>query len=524
MLFSGESALFALFPELFLTENSCFYRLLFNWDKLYLGNYEVVTIDTGKTTITQQKAYIGPNTIYIETKDVNDSTNNKTEIYEALHDNLGSVTDITDENGSVKQHFSYLPFGEQKQTKGVVPYHPITHKGFTGHEQIDVEGINLIHMDGRIYDPVIGRFLSADPFVQDPGNSQCLNRYSYCINNPLAFTDPTGFGLCSWVKRNIISPVVHAVKSVVNSTIGRIFTGILVAAITYFTCGLDLWVAAAIGGATTTGLGLATGNGILKSLGEGFLTATIFGGIGKIAESYKSAHDPGAINVPTPNNDKPMQQEPGDGGRAPQGDDFADPASHKSFENASPSGNAYNYLNVFPSMMSDRAPGSNYSTGTDASQELYNNDWCHYRASYERSNMHYNEERISADLTICENAKRIGIMTACVIAGGGARVTGRGIAKQVERNLVIGRSHDLSAPGALRANEYRLQWPPTGSVKSEWKTNSGLLRSEMHREVPIREASPGDNGGPYLNAERYMLKDRGWQYDSSIKYWFPSGE
>ena len=334
----------------------------------YLGNYEVVTIDTGKTTITQQKAYIGPNTIYIETKDVNDSTNNKTEIYEALHDNLGSVTDITDENGSVKQHFSYLPFGEQKQTKGVVPYHPITHKGFTGHEQIDVEGINLIHMDGRIYDPVIGRFLSADPFVQDPGNSQCLNRYSYCINNPLAFTDPTGFGLCSWVKRNIISPVVHAVKSVVNSTIGRIFTGILVAAITYFTCGLDLWVAAAIGGATTTGLGLATGNGILKSLGEGFLTATIFGGIGKIAESYKSAHDPGAINVPTPNNDKPMQQEPGDGGRAPQGDDFADPASHKSFENASSSGNVPYFQNEMPSKMSDRS-GGNHSNG--AGSESY---------------------------------------------------------------------------------------------------------------------------------------------------------
>ena len=112
---------------------------------------------------------------------------------------------------------------------------------------------------------------------------------------------------------------------------------------------------------------MATGNGILKSLGEGFLTATIFGGIGKIAESYKSAHDPGPINVPTPNNDKPMQQEPGGGGRAPQGDDFADPASHKSFENASPSGNAFNYLNTLPSMMSDRSGNGSFVGGTYAS-------------------------------------------------------------------------------------------------------------------------------------------------------------
>ena len=57
----------------------------------YLGNYELVTIDNGKSIITQQKAYIGPSAIYIETQDSGDSKNNKTEIYEALHDNLGSV-------------------------------------------------------------------------------------------------------------------------------------------------------------------------------------------------------------------------------------------------------------------------------------------------------------------------------------------------------------------------------------------------------------------------------------------------
>ncbi|MBK7728318.1 MAG: RHS repeat-associated core domain-containing protein [Gammaproteobacteria bacterium] len=52
----------------------------------------------------------------------------------------------------------------------------------------------LIHMGGRVYDAEIGRFLSADPFVQDITNLQGLNRYS-CENNPLSYTDPSGFFL-----------------------------------------------------------------------------------------------------------------------------------------------------------------------------------------------------------------------------------------------------------------------------------------------------------------------------------------
>ncbi len=47
--------------------------------------------------------------------------------------------------------------------------------------------------NGRVYDPELGRFMSADPFVQAPYNSQSYNRYSYVFNNPLSFTDPTGY-------------------------------------------------------------------------------------------------------------------------------------------------------------------------------------------------------------------------------------------------------------------------------------------------------------------------------------------
>jgi RHS repeat-associated protein len=70
-----------------------------------------------------------------------------------------------------------------------------THKGYTGHEQLD--NLNLVHMNGRVYDPLIARFLSADPIIQDPYHSQSFNRYSYIWNNPLNGTDPTGFFACT---------------------------------------------------------------------------------------------------------------------------------------------------------------------------------------------------------------------------------------------------------------------------------------------------------------------------------------
>ncbi|MCZ0942207.1 MAG: RHS repeat-associated core domain-containing protein [Gammaproteobacteria bacterium] len=65
-----------------------------------------------------------------------------------------------------------------------------TRRGFTGHEMLDAVG--AIHMNGRIYDPHLGRFLRADPFVQFPANLQSHNRYSYALNNPLSYTDPSG--------------------------------------------------------------------------------------------------------------------------------------------------------------------------------------------------------------------------------------------------------------------------------------------------------------------------------------------
>jgi RHS repeat-associated protein len=70
---------------------------------------------------------------------------------------------------------------------------PSTHRGYTGHEHLDRGHLGLIHANARIYDPTLGVFLSPDPFIQAPHYTQSHHRYSYTFNNPLKYTDPSGY-------------------------------------------------------------------------------------------------------------------------------------------------------------------------------------------------------------------------------------------------------------------------------------------------------------------------------------------
>jgi RHS repeat-associated protein len=77
-----------------------------------------------------------------------------------------------------------------KHLTSVFSFENICSGGFTGHEHLPWFG--LINMNARLYDPAVGRFLSPDPFVQAPLFSQSYNRYTYCLNNPLSYTDEDG--------------------------------------------------------------------------------------------------------------------------------------------------------------------------------------------------------------------------------------------------------------------------------------------------------------------------------------------
>ena len=100
-----------------------------------------------------------------------------------------------------------------------------TTRGFTGQEELGVGG--LVHLNGRIYDPLLGRMMSADPTVPDPINAQAWNRYSYVGNDPLAFTDPSGF---SWLS-NFFHDITSFFRSIFANPIVRAIAQIAIAAV-----------------------------------------------------------------------------------------------------------------------------------------------------------------------------------------------------------------------------------------------------------------------------------------------------
>ncbi len=162
----------------------------------YIGNIERIEFGT---TI-EWKRYVGGVVYTYKTNSSNVlSSTDKRYIY---NDHLGSLDVITDALGRVSHSESFDPWGARRagedwktfnpETLKIANFtRPITTRGFTGHEMVDDMGI--IHMNGRIYDPRLARFLQADPFIQAAGNTQSYNRYSYVLNNPLNMTDPSGF-------------------------------------------------------------------------------------------------------------------------------------------------------------------------------------------------------------------------------------------------------------------------------------------------------------------------------------------
>lgn len=101
-------------------------------------------------------------------------------------DHLGSIAAVSDSASRVVCTYAYTPWGGRLLLSG----ESVTDRGYTLHEHIDPFG--LIDMSGRMYDPVLARFLSPDPYVQAPDFTQSFNRYAYCWNNPFSYTDPSG--------------------------------------------------------------------------------------------------------------------------------------------------------------------------------------------------------------------------------------------------------------------------------------------------------------------------------------------
>lgn len=117
-------------------------------------------------------------------------------LYYICRDYLGSITQMTDSNGTLLQEVGYDAWGRLRNPNTLVAYLPnmepelLLGRGYTGHEHLTMFG--LVNMNARLYDPAVGRFLSPDPYVQVPDFTQSYNRFSYAMNNPLVYVDADG--------------------------------------------------------------------------------------------------------------------------------------------------------------------------------------------------------------------------------------------------------------------------------------------------------------------------------------------
>jgi RHS repeat-associated protein len=160
--------------------------------------FDTKTRGSGKLSIllgNKEKLYLGGDFYSAPAVYVKENSGNWN-IYYICRDYLGSITHITDSSGSVVQELSYDAWGRLRNPDTQAVYAPgdepelFLGRGYTGHEHLTQFG--LINMNARLYDPIVSRFLSSDPYVQMPDFSQSFNLYSYALNNPLKYTDPNG--------------------------------------------------------------------------------------------------------------------------------------------------------------------------------------------------------------------------------------------------------------------------------------------------------------------------------------------
>ena len=169
----------------------------------YAGTHREVVRVGDTTNLSVATSTVSAAVLHVKTTPI---TGTATTALEYLHrDHLGSVESVTGATGTELKVQAYDPFGsrrgsdwtraltETERTALAAEAPQRTARGYTGHEHLERTG--LIHMNGRVYDPAIGRFLSPDPVVADASFSQSWNAYSYALNSPLSYSDPSGLTL-----------------------------------------------------------------------------------------------------------------------------------------------------------------------------------------------------------------------------------------------------------------------------------------------------------------------------------------
>ena len=197
------------------------------YTRYYLGGrYEMDVMGNSQ----KHRLYIGGDAYTAPAVYMN--TGNGWALYYICRDYLGNMTHLVNRNGTVVQELSYDAWGRLRNPETHAVYLPdnetelLLGRGYTGHEHLPMFG--LINMNARLYDPVLGRFLSPDPYVQMPDFSQNFNRYSYCLNNPLVYVDESGeYAIIDDIIAAVIGGVVNLAVNIVQGNIKGDFWTVL---------------------------------------------------------------------------------------------------------------------------------------------------------------------------------------------------------------------------------------------------------------------------------------------------------
>lgn len=251
-----------------------------NIDETYYVSpaFEETRTAAGKVT---QRHYVGAGSSMIQYTVEKQSDSTFSSFRYLLRDHLGSLSTVTDGAGKVvsAESFSFDLFGRRRGLDCTALSGPVTSvvsRGYTGHEML--EDFGLVHMNGRIQDPVLGRFLSADPFVQYPESTQSYNRYAYLSNNPLNATDPTGYLSLKKLFRAAVTVAAVVAATVVIPGMGLLEAA---AALNYATTGkfswkATLWTAVAIAASASIGVALGpTAPFLVNAFFSGVVSGTI---------------------------------------------------------------------------------------------------------------------------------------------------------------------------------------------------------------------------------------------------------
>ena len=240
------------------------------YTKHMVGGFEKKTRSGGAGSLTEYRYTVADDVVIVQRQS---GSNHSEATYFLFKDHLGSVFTTLASTGEIISQQLFSAFGQTRTiytASGVAlgSMLPPTEQGFTGHRQMDALGI--VHMKGRIYDPTLGRFLQADPFVQEPKNSQNYNRYSYVLNNPMSYTDPSGY---------FFSKLWEKIKPIIGVIVVAVLYANCQACATYFS---SSWYGAATAGAIAGGVNAGfNGGNILTGALRGAFAAAAFYGVGE---------------------------------------------------------------------------------------------------------------------------------------------------------------------------------------------------------------------------------------------------